>query len=89
MPKYKIFLQKNLRISKKSSTFAPAFVKNATVAQLVEQRIRNAWVGGSSPPSGSKENFGSLFYIVSMKNFCLRLKSAIPMSRITKMIPAL
>ena len=26
----------------------------ATVAQLVEQRIRNAWVGGSSPPSGSK-----------------------------------
>ena len=25
----------------------------ATVAQLVEQRIRNAWVGGSSPPSGS------------------------------------
>ena len=27
----------------------------ATVAQLVEQRIRNAWVGGSSPPSGSRE----------------------------------
>ena len=27
---------------------------DATVAQLVEQRIRNAWVGGSSPPSGSK-----------------------------------
>ncbi len=25
----------------------------ATLAQLVEQRIRNAWVGGSSPPSGS------------------------------------
>ena len=24
------------------------------MAQLVEQRIRNAWVGGSSPPSGSK-----------------------------------
>ena len=30
---------------------------NATVAQLVEQRIRNAWVGGSSPPSGSKEKY--------------------------------
>ena len=29
--------------------------KVATVAQLVEQRIRNAWVGGSSPPSGSKK----------------------------------
>ncbi len=28
---------------------------NATVAQLVEQRIRNAWVGGSSPPSGSEK----------------------------------
>ena len=50
MPIYKIFLQKNLRISKKSSTFAPAFVKMkaratrfaATLAQLVEQRIRNA-----------------------------------------------
>ena len=26
----------------------------ATVAQLVEQRIRNAWVAGSSPASGSK-----------------------------------
>ena len=23
------------------------------MAQLVEQRIRNAWVGGSSPPIGS------------------------------------
>ena len=28
--------------------------KHATVAQLVEQRIRNAWVAGSSPASGSK-----------------------------------
>ena len=27
---------------------------HATVAQLVEQRIRNAWVAGSSPASGSK-----------------------------------
>ena len=26
----------------------------AELAQLVEQRIRNAWVGGSSPPFGSK-----------------------------------
>ena len=25
------------------------------MAQLVEQRIRNAWVGGSSPPSGSRK----------------------------------
>ena len=35
----------------------------AIVAQLVEQRIRNAWVAGSSPASGSKENSGSLFFI--------------------------
>ena len=27
----------------------------AELAQLVEQRIRNAWVGGSSPPFGSNE----------------------------------
>ena len=26
---------------------------SATVAQLVEQRIRNAWVGGSTPLGGS------------------------------------
>ena len=26
----------------------------AELAQLVEQRIRNAWVGGSSPPFGSR-----------------------------------
>ena len=55
--------QKYLHISQKSSTFAPAFVifalvnRNAfaIVAQLVEQRIRNAWVAGSSPASGSKQ----------------------------------
>ena len=27
----------------------------AELAQSVEQRIRNAWVGGSSPPFGSNE----------------------------------
>ena len=40
-----------MHISQKSTTFASAF---ATMAQLVEQRIRNAWVAGSSPASGSK-----------------------------------
>ena len=29
----------------------------AELAQLVEQRIRNAWVGGSSPPFGSPPPF--------------------------------
>ncbi len=28
------------------------YLHNANMAQLVEQRIRNAWVGGSSPPIG-------------------------------------
>ena len=37
---------------KKSVTFAVGF---ADMAQLVEQRIRNAWVEGSSPPIGSKQ----------------------------------
>ena len=32
----------------------------AIVAQLVEQRIRNAWVAGSSPASGSKRQNDSL-----------------------------
>ena len=31
--------------------------KAATMAQLVEQRIRNAWVRGSSPRSGSQKAF--------------------------------
>ena len=38
--------------------------KIATVAQLVEQRIRNAWVGGSIPLGGSyiyKENNASCY----------------------------
>ena len=42
--------------------------KHATVAQLVEQRIRNAWVGGSSPPSGSKkERFLPLFFVLQVR----------------------
>ena len=59
--------QKYLHISEKSSTFAPAFgnfgVHNATppytnataiVAQLVEQRIRNAWVAGLEAENWAK-----------------------------------
>ena len=29
----------------------------ATVAQLVEQRIRNAWVGGSNPLNGTISSY--------------------------------
>ena len=38
----------------------------AELAQLVEQRIRNAWVGGSSPPFGSNEGgvpIGAPFFV--------------------------
>ena len=34
-------------------TFAVDLKKQAMMAQLVEQRIRNAWVAGSSPARGS------------------------------------
>ena len=40
----------------------PTLKAIATVAQLVEQRIRNAWVGGSSPPSGSKITSQEVFF---------------------------
>ena len=35
-----------------------AFFEIADMAQLVEQRIRNAWVAGSSPAIGSFEAIG-------------------------------
>ena len=40
---------------KKMHYFCTRFKQIATVAQLVEQRIRNAWGAGSSPASGSKQ----------------------------------
>ena len=54
--------QKYLHISQKSSTFAAAFVIStlvnrnalAIVAQLVEQRIRNAWVAGLEAENWAK-----------------------------------
>ena len=45
-----------LVLTKKTTTFAPAF---ADMAQLVEQRIRNAWVPGSSPGIGSNSGGGT------------------------------
>ena len=43
-------------MSKKSSTFAPAFQKcEVSLAQLVEQLTLNQWVEGSSP-SGDTGN---------------------------------
>ena len=51
---------------KKKMYFCTRFFANdaiATVAQLVEQRIRNAWVGGSSPPSGSERGLRFSFFV--------------------------
>ncbi len=36
----------------------------AVLAQLVEQRIRNAWVGGSSPLNGTIFLFKEFSYIL-------------------------
>ena len=44
------------------------------MAQLVEQRIRNAWVGGSSPPSGSKISKGEFGKNSPLFFFCVILK---------------
>ena len=53
-------MAKYFAVTEKISNFAPAlekareiFEKAADMAQLVEQRIRNAWVAGSSPAIGS------------------------------------
>ena len=43
----------------------------AELAQSVEQRIRNAWVGGSSPPFGSKQassHHGGGFVVQEVKD---------------------
>jgi hypothetical protein len=48
---------------------SPAFpgTAKAAVAQLVEQRIRNAWVGGSSPFRGTNDfnglPIGSILFV--------------------------
>ena len=47
----KLFIPLYFDITEKTLIFAIAI---ADMAQLVEQRIRNAWVRGSSPRSGSK-----------------------------------
>ena len=59
---------------KKSVTFAVGF---ADMAQLVEQRIRNAWVGGSSPPIGSRQEKRGTFlsFFVYHAEHCKNLGS--------------
>ena len=45
--------RKQLKKTGKSLVKRKNSITFALMAQLVEQRIRNAWVGGSSPPIGS------------------------------------
>ena len=53
-----VFFRKYLVISKKSSTFAPAFEKELVfLAQLVEQLTLNQWVQGSSPWEDTKKQY--------------------------------
>ena len=39
-----------------------ALLRRAGVAQLVEQCIRNAWVGGSSPFTSSKSTQSAFYF---------------------------
>ena len=48
----------------RKTRFSTLKIRDADMAQLVEQRIRNAWVPGSSPGIGSGGGTaGSFFYI--------------------------
>ena len=50
-------------MSKKSSTFAPAFEKeHVFLAQLVEQLTLNQWVQGSSPWEDTKDTSRGVFF---------------------------
>ena len=50
--RYQIYQLRFSNVMRLSSGM-PEMIYFATVAQLVEQRIRNAWVSGSSPLGGS------------------------------------
>ena len=51
-------------MSKKSSTFAPAFEKeHVFLAQLVEQLTLNQWVQGSSPWEDTKDTNKVSFFL--------------------------
>ena len=51
-------------------------VGSANVAQLVEQRIRNAWVAGSSPAVGSIEFAGQSLMRLAFLLFLIRIASS-------------
>ena len=78
-----------LRTLKASFMRQAHFDAIAIVAQLVEQRIRNAWVAGSSPASGSKQKTSlvgvfcftlkSSFQIKKESNYCISRKKVVPL----------
>ena len=64
-------------MSKKSSTFAPAFEKRrVSLAQLVEQLTLNQWVEGSSPSGDTKGHpFGCpLLFIMPVSGYRVSAK---------------
>ena len=63
-------MQKNLHISKKSSTFASAFERNApgAIAQLVEQRTENPCVPSSILGGTTKKRLDGLFFFTLPPN---------------------
>ena len=72
-------MQKYLRISKKSSTFAPAFREKGqgAIAQLVEQRTENPCVPGSIPGGTTvkkrfvRVSFFDFFYLSVLLRFLI------------------
>ena len=67
-------MQKYLVMSKKSSTFAPAFGKTnnpnaVSLAQLVEQLTLNQWVEGSSPSGDTKGACGTFFCVPTRSKY--------------------
>ena len=70
-----VFFRKYLVISKKSSTFAPAFeIKQVFLAQLVEQLTLNQWVQGSSPWEDTKDIQSDVFFLCSYRTSTLLLE---------------
>ena len=77
-------MQKYLVMSKKSSTFAPAFEKtHVSLAQLVEQLTLNQWVESSSLSGDTKDTFECLFFVFL---FIFWQKSSFIFAHVKKML---
>ena len=79
--KKSVFFQKYLVISKKSSTFAPAFEKeHVFLAQLVEQLTLNQWVQGSSPWEDTKRHLARCLFFIHI--ICIIQKNVLILQKI-------